>query len=106
MDKKVKKSLEELQYICTTLADYKKYFELEKYANYLSKHIDLTQRRLIDKETIPHHEKMFSVFETYTELINKGKQNHSFELGKTFYNNHQRVLTYSRLRNNEQNNCL
>ena len=84
LDKKVKKSLEELQAICTTLADYKKYFELEKYSDYLSKHINLTQRRLIDKEKIPHHEKMFSVFETYTEWINKGKQNPSFELGKRF----------------------
>jgi hypothetical protein len=84
LDKKLQKSLQELQSICTTLADYKEYFELEKYSNYLCKHIDLTQRRLIDKETIPHHEKMFSIFETYTEWITKGKQNPSFELGKRF----------------------
>jgi transposase, IS5 family len=82
LDKKVKNSLEELKSICTTLADYKKFYELEKYSNYLSKHIDLTQRRLINKETIPHQEKMFSIFETYTEWITKGKQNPSFELGK------------------------
>ena len=33
-------------------------------------------------ETIPHQEKMFSVFETYTEWITKGKMNPSVELGK------------------------
>lgn len=84
LDKKVQNALVELQSICTTVADYKKYYELEKYSKYLTKHIDLTQRRLIDKEMIPHHQKMFSVFETYTEWITKGKQNPSFELGKRF----------------------
>jgi transposase, IS5 family len=84
LEKKVQNTLVELQSICTTVADYNKYYELEKYSKYLIKHIDLTQRRLINKETIPHHEKMFSIFETYTEWITKGKQNPSFELGKRF----------------------
>jgi IS5 family transposase len=84
LDKKVQNTLLELQSICTTVADYKNYYELEKYSKYLTKHIDLTQRRLIEKQSIPHHEKMFSIFETYTEWITKGKQNPSFELGKRF----------------------
>jgi len=49
--------------------------KLKKFIEYLVKHIDLVERRIIKKEKIPHCEKMFSVFETYTEWINKGKQN-------------------------------
>jgi len=48
----------------------------------LDKHIDLFERRAIKGETIPHSEKVFSIFEPYTEWITKGKQNPSFELGK------------------------
>jgi len=46
------------------------------------KHIDLVHRRLILKETIPAHEKMYSIFETYTEWITKGKLRPNVELGK------------------------
>jgi hypothetical protein len=57
-------------------------FELENYKQLLEKHINLVDRRLIKKETIPHEEKMFSIFETYTEWVVKGKRNPSVELGK------------------------
>lgn len=46
------------------------------------KHIDLVNRRLILKETIPAGEKIFSIFETYTEWITKGKMRPNVELGK------------------------
>jgi IS5 family transposase len=46
------------------------------------KHIDLVHRRLILKETIPAGEKIFSIFETYTEWITKGKMRPTVELGK------------------------
>ena len=55
---------------------------LEVYLGYLDKHIDLLERRIIKGETIPHGEKMFSIFETYTEWISKGKLHPSVELGK------------------------
>jgi len=48
----------------------------------MKKHIDLVYRRIIKGEQIPHHEKMFSVFETYTEMIKKGKLRPNVELGK------------------------
>jgi len=48
----------------------------------LKKHIDLVTRRLVKNETIPHVEKIFSIFETYTELIKKGKLNPAQEFGK------------------------
>jgi hypothetical protein len=55
---------------------------LEYFMQLLLKHIDLVDRRLIKGETIPHEEKMFSIFETYTEWIKKGKSRPSVELGK------------------------
>ena len=58
--------------------------ELEYYQSMLIKHIDLVERRIIKGEAIPHEEKLFSIFETYTEWITKGKQNPSVELGKNF----------------------
>lgn len=55
---------------------------LDRYMELLEKHIDLVDRRLIKGETIPHDEKMFSIFEEYTEWIKKGKKRPSVELGK------------------------
>lgn len=55
---------------------------LEEFLRLLEHHIDLLDRRVLKGETIPHEEKMFSIFETYTEWINKGKSNPSVELGK------------------------
>ena len=56
--------------------------ELDYYLKMLDKHIDLPERRVLKGETIPHDEKIFSIFETYTEWITKGKQHKPMELGK------------------------
>jgi len=55
---------------------------LEQYMDFLDKHIDLLERRKIKGEQIPHDEKMFSIFEEYTEWITKGKLHPNVELGK------------------------
>lgn len=55
---------------------------LEHFAALMEKHIDLVERRILKGEQIPHEEKLFSVFETYTEWIKKGKMHPSVELGK------------------------
>lgn len=47
----------------------------------LDKHLDLVERRLLRAETIPAHEKVFSLFEPHTEWIQKGKQRPNVELG-------------------------
>lgn len=47
----------------------------------LAKHLDLVERRLLNEETIPAHEKVFSLFEPHTEWIQKGKQRPNVELG-------------------------
>ena len=64
--------------------DLKLIIVLEHFAALMEKHIDLVERRIIKGEQIPHEEKLFSVFETYTEWIKKGKIRPSVELGKKF----------------------
>ena len=63
----------------------------------LVKHIDLVERRLIQKETIPHEEKVFSLFEPHTEWIVKGKSRPPVELGHKILittDQHQLVIDY------------
>lgn len=47
----------------------------------LDKHIELVDRRLLQGQTIPASEKIYSLFEPHTEWINKGKLHPSVELG-------------------------
>jgi hypothetical protein len=54
---------------------------LEYFHAMLAKHLDLVARRLLNEETIPAHEKVFSLFEPHTEWIKKGKQRPNVELG-------------------------
>lgn len=56
--------------------------ELHYFHEMLKKHIDLVERRLIKGEIIPHDEKMFSLFETHTQWIAKGKAGKPVELGR------------------------
>lgn len=48
----------------------------------LDKHIDLIDRRILKGETIPHEEKVFSLFEPHTQWISKGKAGCPVELGR------------------------
>ncbi len=63
-------------------ADLAESLAITHYLGLMKKHIDLVHRRLIKGETIPHEEKMFSIFEDYTELVKKGKTRPNVELGK------------------------
>lgn len=55
--------------------------ELTFYHQMQDKHIDLVERRIIKGEKIPHSDKVFSIFETHTEWLQKGKPNNKVELG-------------------------
>lgn len=55
--------------------------ELEVYNNYLKKFADQLRRRILEGETIPHEEKVFSIFEPHVEWLQKGKQGNKVELG-------------------------
>lgn len=55
--------------------------ELGHYIVYLKKMIDLVDRRILQGETIPHSEKILSIFEPEVEWISKGKSGKSVEFG-------------------------
>ena len=57
-------------------------YSLEYFIPLIKKHINLVERRILKEETIAHEEKLFSIFETYTEWIKKGKSRPNVELGK------------------------
>jgi hypothetical protein len=70
------KNLTEISLEMSALFEGLNYFKM-----HLDKHIDLITRRIIDAETIPHSEKVFSLFEPHTEWIKKGKAGNRPELG-------------------------
>ena len=67
--------------LCDQSVDAAHWEALEYFLRMLDKHLDLVQRRLLQEETIPVHEKVFSLFEPHTEWIQKGKQRPNVELG-------------------------
>jgi IS5 family transposase len=71
---------------------------LEYFHRMLAKHLDLVARRLLNRETIPAREKVFSLFEPHTEWIKKGKQRPHVELGHRFLiatDQHQLIQDYA-----------
>jgi len=55
--------------------------EIKKYIVHADRQIDQVGRRVMGNETIPHDEKVFSIFEEHTEWISKGKAGVPVELG-------------------------
>ena len=55
--------------------------DLIYYKQMLDKHIDLVNRRILQGEEIPHAEKIFSIFESHVEWIQKGKHHKKVEIG-------------------------
>ena len=78
---KVRQSLLEL---CDLSVDATRWEKLASFHAMLDKHLDLVERRLLNEEPIPAHEKVFSIFEPHTEWIQKGKPRPNVELGHKF----------------------
>ena len=55
--------------------------KIEGFIKHAKRQIDQIKRRVIQGETIPHHEKVFSIFEEHTEWLVKGKAGVTQELG-------------------------
>ena len=70
-----------IKQLAKTNNNINRYNELIRFQGHLNDHIDLVRRRLIYKETIPHAEKLFSLFEPHTRWIKKGKIGNKVELG-------------------------
>jgi hypothetical protein len=62
-------------------ADTESLLAIHQFMGHALRQIDQTRRRALQGETIPHSEKVFSVFEDYTEWISKGKAGVRQELG-------------------------
>jgi len=77
-----KLELEKVHLPLGDMSDLAAFIALERYIKLTVKHVGLLDRRIMKGETIPHAEKMMSIFETYTEWVAKGKFNPSVEFGK------------------------
>lgn len=55
--------------------------KLKHYLDLTEKVLDTAKRRVIDRETVPNEDKIFSIFEPDTELINRGKQPIAIQFG-------------------------
>ncbi len=78
---KVFAGLQELRGQVLTLVEESQVVSLDYFHSELVRHLDLVERRLLRGETIPHAEKVFSLFEPHTEWIAKGKLFPPVELG-------------------------
>ncbi len=78
----LEKKIRSLDFPVEDIEDLKWIFVIEHFIELITKHIDLIDRRILKDETIPHEEKLFSVFEIHTEWIKKGKSRPNVELGK------------------------
>jgi hypothetical protein len=63
------------------LGKEKNIIAIEKYIAHAQRQINQIRRRVIYGETIPHHEKVFSIFEEHTQWISQGKAGVPQELG-------------------------
>jgi len=65
----------------SSIVTHLKMQEIKKYIAHGERQIDQIRRRVVEGETIPHAEKVFSLFEEHTEWISKGKAGVPQELG-------------------------
>jgi transposase, IS5 family len=71
--------------------------QLDYFHTMMIKQLDLVERRLLRGETIPHEEKIFSLFEPHTQWIQKGKLSPPVELGHKVLlttDEHELILDY------------
>lgn len=65
----------------TTPVAFGQHLQLAYYHQMLCKHIDLVDRRILQGEVIPSSEKLYSIFETHSEWLSKGKKFNPVEIG-------------------------
>lgn len=78
--KKVELILEQTKQSCSVIV-WLLIGQLKMYKDYLKKFSDQLRRRILEDETIPHEEKIFSIYEPHVEWLQKGKQGNKVELG-------------------------
>lgn len=55
--------------------------EIKGYTDHAVRQMEQIEKRVLQHQTIPHNEKVFSIFQPHTEWINKGKAGVPVELG-------------------------
>jgi len=91
----VEKTVQEIQQKHRGSKD--KLLKIEEFINHAQRQIQQIERRVIRGETIPHEEKVFSIFEPYTEWLSKGKAGVPVELGLAvgiIEDQHQFILSH------------
>jgi len=82
LEAKTKKAIE--AHVPIDPARQARWESLYYYRKMFTNHIDLVERRLIDGEQIPHQEKVFSVFQPWTERIKRASATRAWSLSKTW----------------------
>ena len=77
----VERAVETLDVLRNQGADTFTCRSIEGFVAHARRQIDQVERRLLRDETIPHEEKVFSIFEEHTRWISKGKAGTPVELG-------------------------
>ena len=80
--------------------------EIEDYMAHADRQIDQIKRRVLQGESIPHDEKVFSIFEPHTEWIVKGKAGVPVELGLKVcvLEDHHQFMLHHRVMEKETDN--
>ena len=81
LEQKVFASLPALRPQALSVMEQSTLAEVAYYHEMLITHLDLIDRRVLQGETIPHADTLFSLCEPHTEWINKGKVSPAVELG-------------------------
>jgi IS5 family transposase len=67
--------------LCDQKVDVRDWETLAYFQQMIDKHLDLVDRRLLQRQDIPAAEKVYSLFEPHTEWLTKGKLHPPVELG-------------------------
>ena len=70
-----------IEFVDISLTAFVKTLEIRTFIQHAERQIDQIERRVIQGGTIPHKEKVFSIFQPHTEWISKGKAGVPVELG-------------------------
>jgi len=95
--KKINTSCEQIALLTDNILVYNEIEVIQGWIEQAEKQISQIERRVFKGETIPHSEKIFSVFERYTRWISKGKAGVPVELGlpvSIFKDQHGFILGY------------
>lgn len=77
----VERAEETLRQLASGLDESVEQKEIVRFVSHAHRQIDQIDRRVLQGESIPHQEKVFSLFEPHTQWISKGKAGVPVELG-------------------------